>query len=91
MQLNGSEEIPCLKVLFKMYQIDAYEYIYFLTILPVFWLAYFLVLRWKRKTQAKFATAELLNVLSPNRSKFKPGLKMIMLSLTFYGFRINEP
>ena len=65
-----------------MYQIDAYEYIYFLTILPVFWLAYFLVLRWKRKTQAKFATAELLNVLSPNRSKFKPGLKMIMLSLT---------
>ena len=65
-----------------MYQIDAYEYIYFLTILPVFWLAYFLVLSWKRKTQAKFATAELLNVLSPNRSKFKPGLKMIMLSLT---------
>ena len=65
-----------------MYQIDAYEYIYFLTILPVFWLAYFLVLLLKRKTQAKFATAELLNVLSPNRSKFKPGLKMIMLSLT---------
>ena len=64
-----------------MYQIDAYEYIYFLAILPVFWLAYFLVLRWKRKTQANFASAELLEALSPNRSRFKPGLKIVMMSL----------
>ena len=62
-----------------MYQIDAYEYIYFLAILPVFWLAFILMLRWKRKTQVKFASLELLEVLSPNRSKFKPGLKMIFL------------
>ena len=55
-----------------MYQIDAYQYIYFLAILPVFWLAYILVLRWKKRTQAKFANAELLDELSPNRSKFKP-------------------
>jgi Ca-activated chloride channel family protein len=64
-----------------MYQIDAYQYIYFLAILPVFWLAYILVLRWKKRTQAKFANAELLDELSPNRSKFKPGLKMIVLSI----------
>ena len=63
-----------------MYQIDAYEYIYFLAILPVFWLVFILMLRWKRKTQVKFASLELLEVLSPNRSKFKPGLKMIFLS-----------
>jgi Ca-activated chloride channel homolog len=64
-----------------MYQIDAYEYIYFLAILPVFWLAYFLVLRWKRKTQANFASTELLEELSPNRSRFKPGLKIVIMSL----------
>ena len=67
-----------------MYQIDEYQYIYLLTILPVFWLAYVLVLRWKRKVQASFATPELLDVLSPNRSKFKPGLKLVTLSLAIF-------
>jgi Ca-activated chloride channel family protein len=66
-----------------MYQIDAYEYIYYLGLLPVLWLSYFLVLRWKRKTQRKFASTELLERLSPNRSQFKPAFKMILLSLAF--------
>lgn len=43
-----------------MYQIDAYEYIYLLSALPVLWLFYALYLRWKRKTQAAFARPELL-------------------------------
>ena len=63
-----------------MYQIDAYEYIYLLGILPILWLFYGLFLRWKRKTQASFAPPELLNLLSPNRSRFKPTLKVILLS-----------
>ena len=63
-----------------MYQIDAYEYIYLLGILPILWLFYGLFLRWKRKTQTSFALPELLNLLSPNRSSFKPSLKAILLS-----------
>ncbi|MDA0792465.1 MAG: VWA domain-containing protein [Bacteroidetes bacterium] len=64
-----------------MYQIDAYEYIYYLALLPVLWVVYFGVRRWKRKTQARFAQSALLEQLSPFRSQFKPVLKLLMLSL----------
>ena len=76
-----------------MYQIDAYEYIYLLSTLPVLWLFYALYLRWKRKTQAAFARPELLELLSPNRSKFKPTLKMILLSfvIVFIVFGLMNP
>jgi len=66
-----------------MYQIDAYEYSYLLVTLPIMWLIYYFYLRWKRKTQTNFARPELLDSLSPNRSKFKPTLKVILLSLVF--------
>ena len=65
-----------------MYQIDIYEYIYLLGALPVLWLFYLMLIRWKRKTQAIFAQPELLAVLSPNRSQFKPILKVIILSFS---------
>ncbi|MDG1191007.1 MAG: VWA domain-containing protein [Flavobacteriaceae bacterium] len=76
-----------------MYQIDAYEYIYLLSTLPVLWLFYALYLRWKRKTQAAFARPELLGLLSPNRSKFKPTLKVILLSfvIVFIIFGLMNP
>ena len=76
-----------------MYQIDAYEYIYLLSALPVLWLFYALYLRWKRKTQAAFARPELLELLSPNRSKFKPTLKVILLSfvIVFIVFGLMNP
>ena len=76
-----------------MYQIDAYEYIYLLSALPVLWLFYALYLRWKRKTQAAFARPELLELLSPNRSKFKPTLKMILLIfvIVFLVFGLMNP
>ncbi|MEO2100217.1 MAG: VWA domain-containing protein, partial [Flavobacteriaceae bacterium] len=64
-----------------MYQIDAYQYIYLLTALPLLWISYAFLLRWKRKTQAAFAHPDLLERLSPNRSRFKPTLKIILLSL----------
>ena len=64
-----------------MYQIDVFEYIYFLGALPLVWVSYALFLRWKYKTQISFARPELLNILSPNRSSFKPILKIILLSL----------
>ena len=76
-----------------MYQIDAYEYIYLLSALPVLWLFYALYLEWKRKTQAAFARPELLELLSPNRSKFKPTLKVVLLSfvIVFLVFGLMNP
>ena len=67
-----------------MYQIDAYQYVFLLAILPVFWILYVLVLRWKRKTQTLFFSPLLLDFLSSNRSKFKPGLKLVTLSLAIF-------
>ena len=64
-----------------MYQIDVFEYIYLLAALPLLWIIYALFLRWKNKTQINFARPELLELLSPNRSNFKPTLKIIFLSL----------
>ena len=65
-----------------MYQIDAYEYIYLLGTLPIVWLAYAFVVRWKRSLQARFSHPDLLKQLSPNRSRFKPTLKLIFFSLS---------
>ena len=65
-----------------MYQIDVFQYIYFLCIVPLLWVTYALLVRWKRKTQNSFARPELLELLSPNRSKFKPTFKIILLSLS---------
>ena len=63
-----------------MYQIDVFEYIYLLAVLPLLWISYGIFLRWKHKTQINFARSELLQILSPNRSSFKPVLKIILLS-----------
>ena len=65
-----------------MYQIDVFQYIYLLFIIPLLWITYALLVRWKRKTQNSFARPELLDLLSPNRSKFKPTFKIILLSLS---------
>jgi Ca-activated chloride channel homolog len=64
-----------------MYQLDAPFYFYGLGILPIIWVAYFLVLAWKRQAQNRFADPRLMEKLSPQRSKFKPALKLLMLSL----------
>ena len=65
-----------------MYQIDVFQYIYLLCILPLLWFTYAILVSWKRKTQSIFARPELLELLSPNRSKFKPTFKIILLSLS---------
>ena len=65
-----------------MYQIDVFQYIYLLCIVPLLWDTHALLVRWKRKTQNSFARPELLELLSPNRSKFKPTFKIILLSLS---------
>ena len=64
-----------------MYQLDAPFYFYGLGILPILWVAYFLVMGWKRRAQNRFAHSNLMEKLSPYRSKFKPVLKLLMFSL----------
>jgi Ca-activated chloride channel family protein len=64
-----------------MYQLDAPFYFYLMGILPLLWIAYFLVMGWKRRAQNRFAQMVLMEKLSPNRSKLKPALKLLMLSL----------
>ena len=65
-----------------MYQIDVFQYIYLLCIVPLLWVTYAVLVSWKRKTQSNFARPELFELLSPNRSKFKPTFKIILLSLS---------
>ena len=64
-----------------MYQIDQPIYFYFFSFLPIIWLGYLLVYRWKIKTQSIFADKTLMKRLSPNRSFFKPFLKLLILTL----------
>ncbi len=64
-----------------MYQLDAPFYFYGLGILPILWIGYLLTIRWKRRAQNRFAHSVLMEKLSPYRSKFKPALKLLMLSL----------
>ena len=64
-----------------MYQLDTPFYFYGLGILPILWGGYFLVMGWKRRAQNRFAHSNLMEKLSPYRSKFKPALKLLMFSL----------
>ena len=64
-----------------MYQIDQPIYFYFLSLLPIIWLGYLLDYRWKIKMQSIFADKILMERLSPNRSFFKPFLKLLILSI----------
>ena len=66
-----------------MYQLDAPTYWYFLLLIPLLWTVYVLVGIWKRRSQQHFAQPQMLEQLSPMRSRFKPLLKTLLLSLAF--------
>ena len=64
-----------------MYQLDAPIYFYVFGLLPVLWVGYILISNWKKKSQERFASSRLMEVLSPERSSFKPLLKLVLISL----------
>ncbi len=64
-----------------MYQLEQPIYFYVLFAIPVLVVLFLWVLIWRKRTQSKFADAELLKRLSPNRSVFKAVLKVFVLSL----------
>lgn len=64
-----------------MYQLEQPIYFYVLFAIPVVIVLFLLVMIWKKRTQKKFADSDLLKRLSPERSTFKPVLKVLVLSL----------
>ena len=66
-----------------MYQLDAPTYWYFLLLIPLLWTGYVMVGIWKGRSQQHFAQPQMLEQLSPMRSRFKPLLKTLLLSLAF--------
>ncbi len=64
-----------------MYQLEEPKYFYFFVCVAILVVMYLLVVVWKRKKQKQFADLALLEKLSPEKSKFKPVLKILMICL----------
>ncbi len=65
-----------------MYQIEAPEYFILLVIIPVLWVVYFYMRFWQRKKQKALFESRLLDKVVIERSRFKPFIKLILLSLS---------
>ncbi|MCP4882925.1 MAG: VWA domain-containing protein [Flavobacteriales bacterium] len=76
-----------------MYQIEEPKYFYLFTAVAVLLLFYLLTWFWKLKKQKEFADHALLNELSPQKSVFKPVLKMlfVLLALSFMIIALVNP
>jgi len=66
-----------------MYQLEEKIWFWLLLVIPVIVVLFLLLQLWKRHTQRKFANKRILKRLSPNRSLFKPILKLVVLCLAF--------
>ena len=69
-----------------MIQFEEKIWFWALLIIPLIIVGFLALQFWKRKTQKKFANSALLKQLSPNKSTFKPVLKVIVLCLAFACF-----
>ena len=76
-----------------MYQIEEPKYFYLFIAVAILLLFYLLNWFWKLKKQKDFADLSLLNELSPEKSVFKPALKMIfvLLALSFMILAMVNP
>lgn len=61
-----------------MYQLEEPTYFYLLLLVPLLALVYLLYLNWRRKAQKYFGDKELIDRLSPDRSKTKPLVKFVI-------------
>ena len=66
-----------------MYQLDQHNYFYLLAVIPVLIVLYLLLQFWKTRARKQFGDQHLLRRLSPDRSGFKPVLKLVMWCLAF--------
>ena len=63
------------------FEFDEPKYFYLLAILPVLLVLFLVNLYWQRKKQREFGDLELLKKLSPEKSTFKPVLKLVVVLL----------
>ncbi|WP_366185546.1 VWA domain-containing protein [Flavobacterium ovatum] len=66
-------------------ELDERNYLYLLFLLPLLVALFLFNMYWKRKKQKEFGSIEAINQLSPERSVFKPVLKLIVIALAFLG------
>jgi Ca-activated chloride channel family protein len=66
-----------------MYQIEEPKYFYLFTAVAVLVVFYLINWFWKKKKQKDFADLKLLDQLSPQKSVFKPTLKMVFIIIGF--------
>ncbi len=64
-----------------MFELESPKYFYLAALIPIVVALFLFNLFWKRKKQATFADLELFKKLSPEKSTFKPVLKLIILLL----------
>ena len=64
-----------------MYQLEEKIYFYLMLTIPVLVLLFIVLLLWKKSVQKKFSDNSLLTRLSPDKSTFKPVLKLVVLCL----------
>ncbi|WP_284651080.1 VWA domain-containing protein [Flavobacterium terrisoli] len=64
-----------------MYELEEKGYLYFLIAIPVLVMLFLYLQYWKRKKQREFGDLDLLKKLSPERSVFKPILKLVLVLL----------
>ncbi|WP_418264357.1 VWA domain-containing protein [Flavobacterium faecale] len=62
-------------------ELDERNYLYLLFLLPLLVVVFLFNMYWKRKKQKEFGSIEAINQLSPERSVFKPVLKLIVMLL----------
>ncbi len=76
-----------------MIQFDEKFYFYLMALIPVLLLIYVVHQIWKRRTQKRFADPALLRKLAPDRSLFKPQLKLILflMALAFLTLGLVNP
>lgn len=66
-----------------MFELENPKYFYLLALIPILVVLFLFNLVWKSKKQAQFSDLELFKKLSPEKSTFKPVLKIVVLSLAF--------
>jgi len=65
-----------------MYQIEEPKYFILLLLIPAIWLAYFYMRYWQTRKQKAVADDKLLDKIVREKSRLKPFVKMLMLSLS---------